>query len=130
MWNNFKFTQMMTPEIVTCALDSLLSNTDLDKNFPQICKCFRICCSTLTFCFIFNSDMYLNFNRMDFYYQYLFSYCSVSPFQCLSFPFGLCGGLDENGSYRLIRSGTIGKCGLAGGSVSLEREEVCHWSGL
>jgi hypothetical protein len=30
-----------------------------------------------------------------------------------------CGGLNENGSHRLIRSGTIGRCGLVGRSVSL-----------
>lgn len=31
----------------------------------------------------------------------------------------LCGGLNENGSCRLIRSVTIGWCGLIGGSVTL-----------
>jgi hypothetical protein len=32
----------------------------------------------------------------------------------------VCGGLNENGSHRLIESGTISRCGLVGGSVSLE----------
>jgi hypothetical protein len=30
-----------------------------------------------------------------------------------------CGGLDENGSHRLIESGTVRRCGFVGGSVSL-----------
>ena len=30
-----------------------------------------------------------------------------------------CGGLNENGSHRLLGSGTIRRCGLVGGSVSL-----------
>ena len=31
-----------------------------------------------------------------------------------------CGGLNENGSHRLIGSGSIRRCGLLGGNMSLE----------
>ena len=38
--------------------------------------------------------------------------------------FPLCGGLKENGPHRLIESGIIRRCGLAGVGVFL-LEEIC-----
>lgn len=37
----------------------------------------------------------------------------------------MCGVLNENGSFRLIGSGTIKRCGLIGVGVAW-LEEVCH----
>ena len=38
---------------------------------------------------------------------------------------GICGGLNKNGPYRPVGSGTIRRCGLVGIGVAL-LEEVCH----
>lgn len=38
---------------------------------------------------------------------------------------GPCGGLNEKGTYRSIRSGNIERCGLVGVNVAME--ELCHW---
>jgi hypothetical protein len=37
----------------------------------------------------------------------------------------VCGGLNENGSHRLLGSGTFRKCGFVGVGVAL-MEGVCH----
>lgn len=41
-----------------------------------------------------------------------------------------CSGLSENGPHRLIESGTIGRCGLVGESMSLGGRLWVHWHSL
>ena len=47
----------------------------------------------------------------------------------LSCPLISCGGLNKNGSHKIIGSGTIRGCDLVSISIAL-LEGVCHWGGL